>query len=123
MLRTLGALAMMAITTAVLADQAGEANVTNAEVTRTGENTFRFDVTIASNETGWDYYADAFEILTEDGEVLGTRTLHHPHVDEQPFTRSLAGVSIPASIGRVTVRAHHNTAGYDGRTVTVELPW
>jgi hypothetical protein len=45
-------------------------------------------------DTGWDDYADGWRIETPAGEVLGTRVLHHPHVEEQPFTRSLGGVEI-----------------------------
>ena len=116
------ALAILIAPNGALADGAGKANVTDVEVTQTGTDTFRFTVTIASEETGWDYYADAFEIVGPDGDVLGTRTLHHPHVDEQPFTRSLTGVNIGPDIDEVTVRAHHHPEGYDGRTMTVTLP-
>ena len=43
-------------------------------------------VTVQHADTGWDHYADAWEVLAPDGTVLGTRTLLHPHTDEQPFT-------------------------------------
>jgi hypothetical protein len=65
---------------------------------------------------------DAFEVVAPDGMVLSTRTLLHPHVDEQPFTRSLSGVEIPAGIGEVTVRAHDSVDGYGGAEMTVALP-
>ena len=42
-------------------------------------------------DTGWDDYADGWRVLDMDGNELGMRVLHHPHVDEQPFTRSLSG--------------------------------
>lgn len=115
-------LALVILTPLATAAERGEANVEAVDVHATGGNTFRFRVTIASNDTGWDYYADAFEVVAPDGEVLGTRTLHHPHENEQPFTRGLRSVEIPGAIERVTVRAHHSKAGYDGRTQTVELP-
>jgi hypothetical protein len=57
-----------------------------------------------------------------DGEVLDTRILLHPHVGEQPFTRSLDGVKIPDSISKVIVRAHDKVHEYGGREVEVELP-
>jgi hypothetical protein len=53
--------------------------------------------------------------------VLATRILHHPHVNEQPFTRSLGGVMIPADISAVTVRAHDSVHGYGGKTLTIQL--
>ena len=46
-------------------------------------------VTLAHPDTGWDHYADGWEVVTGDGTSLGLRVLAHPHVDEQPFTRSL----------------------------------
>jgi hypothetical protein len=100
---------------------AGEADVLKAVATKTGDN-YRFDVTIRSNDKGWDYYCDRFEIVSPDGKVLGTRILYHPHETEQPFTRSLGDVSIPASLKSVTVRASMKPSGEGGETVTIELP-
>jgi hypothetical protein len=102
--------------------QAGEADVVDVEVSRSDDGTWSFNVTVRHADTGWDHYADAFEVVAPDGSVLGTRTLLHPHVDEQPFTRSLSGVEIPAGIGEVTVRAHDNVDGYGGAEMTVALP-
>jgi len=114
---------LLAVAPCVQADEAqGEADVVAVDVSRTAPGTFRFDVTIASNDTGWDGYADAFEVLSPTGELLGRRVLHHPHVDEQPFTRSLGGVEIGPDVERVKVRAHHSTAGYDGRSRMVPVP-
>jgi hypothetical protein len=101
--------------------RAGEADVVDVEVYKAGDDIYTFDVTIRSNDSN-DAYADLFEIVGPDGEVLGTRPLLHAHVSEQPFTRSLSGVRIPASIDRVTVRAHHGRTGYDGATMEIELP-
>ncbi len=101
---------------------AGEADVVGVKVTKTGEGTFRFDVTVKHGDTGWDHYADKWDVVGPDGAVLGTRILHHPHVNEQPFTRSLGGVKIPASVARVTVRAHDKVDLYGGVEKTVEVP-
>lgn len=57
-----------------------------------------------------------------DGTVPGTRVLLHPHEDEQPFTRSPPGVSVPAGVDRVTVRAHDLVHGYGGAEMLVPLP-
>jgi hypothetical protein len=54
--------------------------------------------------------------------VLGTRNLAHPHVDEQPFTRSATGVVIPEDVRSVTVRANDSVHGYGGAEILVELP-
>jgi len=101
---------------------AGEADVIDAKVRRGADGTYDFDVTVRSNDRGWDYFADAFEVLTTDGRVLGRRVLLHPHENEQPFTRELHGVRIPQGIERVVIRARHKPKGYDGKALTVVLP-
>ena len=98
------------------------ADVIDVEVTRESADSYRFEVIIRSEETGWDKYADRWEVLGPDGERVGTRVLHHPHVDEQPFTRSLGGVAIPEAITEVTVRAHDSADGYGGAEMIVPLP-
>lgn len=100
----------------------GEADVVDVAVRRSAPGTYDFDATIRSVDRGWDHYADAFEVLAPDGTLLGRRVLAHPHETEQPFTRELEGVRIPAGIEHVTVRARHKPKGYDGKSVTVALP-
>lgn len=73
---------------------------------------WRFDVTLSHPDTGWDHYADGWRVEDEDGTVLGTRELLHPHVNEQPFTRSLGGVVIPEETTRVFIRAKCNVDGW-----------
>jgi len=101
---------------------AGEADVVGVEVSRSGNGLYRFDVTVRHADTGWDHYADAWDVVAPDGSVLGTRTLLHPHENEQPFTRSLSGVAVPAGFTEVTVRAHDSVDGYGGAEMTVTLP-
>ena len=100
----------------------GEADVTGVEVRQTASGIYHFDVTVRHDDTGWDHYADQWEVLAPDGTVLGTRTLYHPHVGEQPFTRSLSGVAVAETIVDVTVRAHDSVHAYGGKTQTVGLP-
>jgi len=113
------ALAAMAYAACALA---GEADVIAVKPTREAGGRWRFDVTVKSNDRGWNYYADAFEVLTPEGQLLGRRILLHPHETEQPFTRELTGVQIPAEVKRVVVRARHKPRGYDGATLTIALP-
>lgn len=102
--------------------QAGEADVVNVVVKQTGERAYHFSASVAHADTGWDHYADKWEVVAPDGTILGARILHHPHVNEQPFTRSLSNVAIPANIDRVIVRAHDSVHEYGGKTMQVELP-
>jgi hypothetical protein len=95
----------------------GEADVISARAIRTVDGRYDFEVTIQSQDRGWDHFADRFEVLAPDGTVLGVRPLAYPHVDEQPFTRELNGVLIPDGLDTVVIRAHHRPRGYDGATV------
>jgi hypothetical protein len=101
---------------------AGEADVVGVQVRRSAAGTYDFDVTVKSVDKGWSHYADAFEVLGPDGKMLGRRILYHPHETEQPFTRDLYGVKIPAGVTHVTVRARHKPKGYDGETMRVAVP-
>ncbi len=101
--------------------QAGEADVVGALAVRDGEGIYRFHVSVAHGDTGWDHYADKWDVLAPDGSLLGTRILAHPHENEQPFTRSLGGVAIPAGVDRVTIRAHDMVHEYGGVEMTVEI--
>ncbi len=100
---------------------AGEVVVVNAVAGSSGAG-YRFDVTLRHADTGWEHYADQWEVLAPDGSVLATRTLYHPHVDEQPFTRSLSGVKIPKGMKSVLIRARDSVHGFGPKLFEVKLP-
>jgi hypothetical protein len=100
---------------------AGEADVVAVEAARVAAGVWRFDVTVRHADAGWDHYADRWEVVGPDGAVLATRVLLHPHVNEQPFTRSLPRVEVAAGVRRVGVRAHDSAHGYGGAEITVRL--
>jgi hypothetical protein len=81
-----------------------------------------FSATLRHVDEGWNHYVNRWEVLSPEGELLGTRKLLHPHVHEQPFTRSLNHVVIPGGIDRVTVRAHDSVHGYGRSEKEVSLP-
>jgi len=74
--------------------------------------TCRFDVTLKHKDTGWDHFANKWEIYTPNNKLLAKRTLFHPHVKEQPFTRSLSSVKIPKGVKKVLIKAHDSLHGY-----------
>jgi hypothetical protein len=118
-------LAMLMVLAAVvsLPAAAGQAKIERVEILPESGGTFRFDVTVRHADTGWDHYADRWTVLAPDGRtVLGERVLLHPHEDEQPFTRSLGGVKIPASLREVLVRAHDKEHGWSEQVVRVAVP-
>ena len=100
---------------------AGEADVVGVKARSEGNGSWSFSVTVRHDDEGWDHYADQWEVLGSDGAVLGTRVLLHPHVGEQPFTRSLGGVQIPKEVENVVVRARDSVHDYGGEEMEVEL--
>jgi len=112
---------VLLITTCASAN-AGDADVLDVDVSCNSDAKCRFDVTVKHDDEGWEHYADRWEVLSPDGEILATRVLVHPHDNEQPFTRSLANVSIPSDLSEVVVRAHCLQDEYGGKEFAVELP-
>ena len=107
-----------------LAVQAGEADVIAVKIIKssTESRVYSFDVTVSHGDEGWKHYVNSWDIVGPDGAILATRVLYHPHVSEQPFTRSLSGVKIPKGISTVTIRAHDLVHGYGGKVVSSQLP-
>jgi hypothetical protein len=110
------------------ASGAGNADVLYVRAIKAGDGTWTFHVTVQHPDTGWEDYADGWDVLTLDGQVLRpdpdspfTRLLLHPHESEQPFTRSQSGIVIPPGVSQVRVRAHDLVDGYGGRVVLVDL--
>ena len=81
-----------------------------------------FAVTVEHADEGWNHYADQWDVMTLDGKVLGTRVLHHPHENEQTFTRSLSGVMVPPGTKQVKVRARDSVHGYSPQEFLVDIP-
>jgi hypothetical protein len=106
---------------------AADADVTFVRATQTGDS-WMFTVTVAHPDTGWEDYADGWDVVLPDGTVVKpdmgapfTRLLLHPHENEQPFTRSQSGIVIPDDVTQVTVRAHDLVDGYGGQEITIDL--
>ena len=104
------------------ASYAGKADVENVVVTKNSVGNYNFSVTVRHKDEGWNHYANQWQVLGNDGKVYATRILYHPHVEEQPFTRSLNGVQIPSGLKQVIVRARDSKHGYGGKSITVRLP-
>ncbi|MGX1497010.1 nucleoid-associated protein YgaU [Labrenzia sp. MBR-25] len=99
---------------------AGEVEIVSAKATGSA-GTWTFAVTLRHDDTGWDHYADLWQIFTPDGELLGERVLLHPHVDEQPFTRSLSGITIPEGVSQVIIRARDTVHGVSPQEYKLNL--
>ena len=112
-----GLLLMMLLPGFVFADQAV---IRQAEFEQHAAS-WTVSVTLQHADTGWDHYADGWRVVTADGKVLGHRTLYHPHENEQPFTRSLSGITIPVEVNTVFVEAHDKVHGWNKERLEVNL--
>lgn len=109
-------------------ERQADADVLYVRAVQASDGSWTFHVTVQHPDTGWEDYADGWDVVTPDGSVLKpdsgspfTRLLLHPHENEQPFTRSQSGITIPGSVTQVRVRAHDLLHGFGGREVFVDL--
>ena len=108
---------LLILTTPAFADDAA---IEAAEARASGD-TWTFSVTLSHGDTGWDDYADGWRVVDGEGNELGLRVLYHPHVEEQPFTRSLGGVSIPEGTKTVFIEARTNVDGWGAAQFPISL--
>ncbi len=80
-----------------------------------------FTVTLRHGDTGWGHFSDAWRVVDAEGNQIAIRELIHPHVDEQPLTRSLSGVDLPASTKVVGIQARDTVAGWSTEITRVDL--
>jgi len=104
-----------------LPTQAGDVVIVKVELrNNTGGDNWTFHVTLKHADSGWNHYADAWRIVTEDGTVLGKRVLFHPHENEQPFTRSLSDVKLGGN-AIIYVEAHDKVHGWNKDKVKIDF--
>jgi len=99
---------------------AGDVEILSANFSQNSNQAWSIDVTLLHGDTGWDHYADAWRVVDEKKMILGTRTLYHPHVGEQPFTRSHS-VKIPAIMTTVYIEAHDKVHGWSPQRLEIDL--
>ena len=97
------------------------AQVIFVRATQGSDGLWKFDTTVRHNDEGWDHYADAWQVVDSEGNLLAERVLTHPHDTEQPFTRSQSNIDIPSELTTVIVQAKCNVHGFGGQEVVVDL--
>ena len=100
---------------------ANEVSVLDIKARQLNDKTWTFAVTLKHNDAGWDHYANKWQIIDAKNKILGTRTLYHPHVHEQPFTRNLSGVKIPEGTKSVRVIAKDTVHGLSHNAAEINL--
>jgi hypothetical protein len=95
--------------------------VVEAATAQRSGDTWRFDVTLRHPDTGWDHYADAWRVLDTERNELAIRVLTHPHETEQPFTRSLSGLTLLPGTTEVLIEPRCIRDGWSGSYQSLEL--
>lgn len=117
MTRFLTFLCVALLGTTALAD---EPEVLGVKVQQVGM-VWNISVTLKHPDTGWDHYADGWEVLDGNKNRLAFRELAHPHVEEQPFTRSITGVVIPDGTREIYIKPRCSVDGWSDTLTRVEL--
>jgi hypothetical protein len=97
------------------------AQVEDVKATQSIDGSWCIEVKVRHNDEGWDHYANAWQVLDEEGKELAWRLLAHPHDDEQPFVRGKCDITIPPEVRKFVVRAKCNVHGFGGQAVSVDL--
>jgi len=106
----------------------GDANVTNVFAREESDGLWTFHVSVKHKDVNWYDFSDGWDVVLPDGTAVKpdpfgqfTRHIRHPHVHEQPFTRTQKAVQIPEGVDRVRVRAHDKKHGWGGQEIEVLL--
>ena len=107
---------------------AGDADVTNVFAREESDGLWTFHVSVKHDDVNWYDFADGWDVVLPDGSSIKpdpfgqfTRHIRHPHVHEQPFTRTQKEIRIPEGVDRVKVRAHDKKHGWGGEEIEVLL--
>ena len=100
---------------------ASDAKILKVKVEKTPAQKYNISVTLQHEDEGWDHYANTWRVYSSEGELIGERVLHHPHVDEQPFTRTLLGLSIPSELSEVIIVAACSKTGESKQKYVLKL--
>ena len=112
--------AAIVLSLAAAAALADAPRVISATATSAGDG-WSIEVTLSHPDTGWDHFANGWEVLAPNGTRLGYRELTHPHVDEMPFTRALTIPAVPDGNDHVLIRPKCNLVGYAPEPTPVAL--
>ena len=101
--------------------KANDINILAAAIIHQSHDEYLVNVKLEHHDTGWQHYADEWRLVDNKGNILGSRVLQHPHVHEQPFTRSLSNVKISSELEAVYIEAHDKVHGWTKNHLIIDL--
>lgn len=119
--KTISLAAGLLVLTVLNTAEADDIKILAVDFHSSGNNRWSLNVTLKHGDTGWDHYADNWRVVDGEGNVLGDRVLYHPHIEEQPFTRSLGAVKVAEGVTIVYIEAHDKVHGWTLNRLKVDL--
>tara|TARA_B110000908_G_scaffold65330_1_gene79273 strand:+ start:651 stop:1058 length:408 start_codon:yes stop_codon:yes gene_type:complete len=101
--------------------KANDINILAAAIIHQSHGEYLVNVKLEHHDTGWQHYADEWRLVDNKGNILGSRVLQHPHVHEQPFTRSLSNVKLSSELQAVYIEAHDKVHGWTKNRLMIDL--
>lgn len=101
--------------------KANDINILAAAIIHQSHGEYLVNVKLEHHDAGWQHYADEWRLVDNKGNILGSRVLQHPHVHEQPFTRSLSNVKISSELETVYIEAHDKVHGWTKNRLMIDL--
>ena len=103
------------------AANANNVTILAAAIIHQSHGEYLVNVKLQHQDTGWEHYADEWRLVDNQGNILGTRVLLHPHVEEQPFTRALSNVILDDSLTTLYIEAHDKVHGWAKQKLEIDL--
>ena len=101
--------------------KANDVEILAAAIVHQSQGEYLVNVKLQHQDTGWERYADEWRIVDQQGNILGSRTLLRPHVDEQPFTRALSNVRLDHNLTTIFIEAHDKKHGWSKQKLELDL--
>lgn len=115
------ALLLLSLVFYSLVSAASDVHILATTIIHQSQNEYLVNVKLQHQDTGWEHYADEWRIVDQHGNILARRILLHPHVNEQPFTRSLSNVKLDDDLSIIYIEAHDKLHGWTENKLEIDL--
>ena len=114
-------LLLLSLVLYIIITTASDVQLLTAAIIHQSQDEYLVSIKLQHEDTGWDHYADEWRIVDQQGTVLGTRVLLHPHVQEQLFTRALSNVKLDDKHTKIYIEAHDKQHGWAKEKLEIDF--
>ena len=101
--------------------KANDISILAAAIIHQSHGEYLVNVKLEHHDTGWQHYADEWRLVDDKGNILGSRVLQHPHINEQPFTRALSNIKLGSGLETIYIEAHDKVHGWTKNRLMIDL--